>query len=130
MDKRIEITKYVLESMGLNADDKRVRQTLPVWWQNPRRKEKGGMRLTQQGYECLKNAGLKDYQIDYPEKNPFITNKLVIQLDQFIDCPFYLTNKSIFVFGEKMAVQMVLFSGDIQKYASSKSKSKVVNLQH
>lgn len=130
MDKRIEITKYALELLGIKADEKRLRQTLPVWWQNPRKKDIGGMRLTEQGYECLKKSGLKDYQIDYPEKNPFISNKLIIQLDQFIDCPFYLSNKSIFLFGEKMAVQMVLFSGDIQKYASSKSRAKVANLQH
>jgi hypothetical protein len=44
-------------------------------------------------------------------------------MDQFIDCPFYLTKKAIFVYSEKMAVQLVLFSGNIQKYGLSRAMS-------
>jgi hypothetical protein len=44
-------------------------------------------------------------------------------MDQFIDCPFYLTKKAIFVYREKMAVQLVLFSGNIQKYGLSRAMS-------
>jgi hypothetical protein len=122
MDQRIEITRVVLESMNLIADEARVKKTIPIWWQNPRQKEHGGLRLTEQGYLCLKQADIKDYRIDLPKEIDW-TNQLIIRMDQFIDCPFYLTKKSIFVFGERMAVQLVLFSGNIQKYGLSKAMS-------
>jgi hypothetical protein len=122
MDQRIELTKYVLETLGLVADEKRIKQTLPMWWQNPRKKEKGGLRLTEQGYTCLKQADIKDYPIDLPKDIEW-TGQLIIRLDQFIECPFYLTHKTINVFSERMAVQLVLFSGNIQKYGLSKAMS-------
>jgi hypothetical protein len=122
MDQRIEITRVVLESIGLDATEKRVKETLPIWWQNPRQKDSGGLRLTDQGYTCLKQADIKDYKIDLPKEIEW-TNQLIIRMDQFIDCPFYLTKKAIYVFGEKMAVQLVLFSGNIQKYGLSKAMS-------
>ena len=65
---------------------------------------------------------IKDYKIDLPKEIEW-TNQLIIRMDQFIDCPFYLTKKAIYVFGEKMAVQLVLFSGNIQKYGLSKAMS-------
>jgi hypothetical protein len=129
MDKRTEITRYVLNELQYPSDEKSIKKYFPVFWLNARHKETGGFRLTDKGYECFIQAGLKVYKVDYPEKDPFISNKLTIQLDQFIDCPFYLTKKSIMVFGEKMAVQLVLYSGDIQKYGHSKHRSRVANKQ-
>jgi len=38
--------------------------------------------------------------------------------------PFYLTNKRIWVFGEKMAVQLVLFSGNIAKFHRAQKRFK------
>ena len=40
MNPKHEITKIVLEAKGLVADEKRIKQTIPIWWVNPRRKEK------------------------------------------------------------------------------------------
>ena len=70
----------------------------------------------------MQQADIKCHQIDLPKEVEW-TNRLIIQMDQFIDCPFYLTKKAIFVYGEKMAVQLVLFSGNIQKYGLSKAMS-------
>jgi hypothetical protein len=39
-----------------------------------------------------------------------------------MDCPFYLNNKRIWVFGEKMAVQLVLFSGNIAKFQRARER--------
>jgi hypothetical protein len=50
-------------------------------------------------------------------------NQEIIWLDNFIDCPWFLTKKEIFVFGEKMAVQLVLFSGNIKKFAHAKAEN-------
>ena len=129
MSRRLEITKYVLETLDLPRGEKQVRDYNIAFWQNPRQKAQGGYRLTEFGFEMLTKAGIKSYEVSYPEKNPFISNKLIIQLDNFIDCPFFLGNKSIMVFGEKMAVQLVLFSGDIQKYGTSRERFRLTHTQ-
>lgn len=115
MNQKYEITKLVLESQGLVVDEKRIKKTIPVWWVNPRKKDKGGLRLTQQGFECLTKADIKSYEIRVDDP-VFFTNQLVIWIDQNIDCPFYIEGKRIWVFSEKMAVQLVLFSGNIAKF--------------
>ena len=121
MNPKHEITKLVLEAKGLIADEKRVKQTIPIWWVNPRKKEKGGLRLTEQGFTCLQQADLKFYDVRFDEPI-FFTNKLAIWIDQNIDCPFYLTDKRIYVFGEQLAVQLVLFSGNIAKFQRAKQR--------
>lgn len=115
MNPKHEITKAVLESLGLPADEQRIKKTIPTWWVNTRNKLKGGLRLTEQGFECLQKADIKCYEIKFEEPILF-TNELAIWIDQNIDCPFYLTARKIWVFGEKTAVQLVLFSGNIAKF--------------
>ena len=120
MNQRIEIVKYVLNTLGKPSDDTYAKKMLPAFWVNPRQKEKGGLRLTESGHEWMQAADIKCYKIDLPKEIDW-TNKLIIQLDQFIESPFYITKKSIFVYSEKMAVQLVLFSGNIQKYGISRA---------
>jgi hypothetical protein len=122
MNQRDDLTRYVLKQFGLPHDDSAVKKTVAVWWQNPRKKDRGGLRLTEQGYNCIKKADIKDYEIQLPKETEW-TSQLIIHLDQFIDCPFYITKKYIYVFSERMAVQLVLFSGNIQKYGLAKAKS-------
>lgn len=115
MNQKLEITKKVLEILQLDSSDEKIKKIIPVWWQNPRRKEKGGLRLTDQGFEAFCRANIKFYEIK--SEDPIIfTNQLSIWIDQNIDCPFHIKHKKIFVFGAKTAVQLVLFSGNIQKY--------------
>lgn len=109
--------------MGIDASDERVRKTIPTWWYSTRQKEQGGLRLTEQGYDALVKAGIKDYRIKYEDPIRF-TNQLMIWLDNFIDCPFYLRNQDIYVFSEKMAVQLVLFSGNVYKFSAAKARKQ------
>lgn len=120
MNPKIEITKKVLEILNPEYKDADYRAAIKTWWQNPRNKDNGGLRLTDVGYNALNRAGLKDYYVKF-ESPIFYSNQLIIWLDNLIDCPFYITNKGIYVFGEKMAVQLVLFSGNIHKYAAAKA---------
>lgn len=115
-----DLTKYVASELGLNTDEKTLKKLIPTWWANPRQKAKGGLRLTEQGFDALQKADIKAHQIRF-EEPVFYTNQLVIWLDNFIDCPWYVTNKAIWVFGEKMAVQLVLFSGNIAKFSAAKA---------
>lgn len=121
MNQKFEITKKVLESMGLPSDELRIKKTIPTWWVNTRNKEKGGLRLTEQGFESLCKADIKYYEIKFDEPLYF-TNQVAIWIDRNIDCPFYITNKKIYVFGEKMAVQLVLFEGNIQKFKRAQER--------
>lgn len=121
MNPKYEITKLVLESLKLPTDDERIRKTIPTWWVNPRRKETGGLRLTEQGFECLCKADIKYYEIKFDEPLNY-TNQFAIWIDRNLDCPFYITSRKIYVFGERMAVQLVLFEGNIQKFKRAKER--------
>jgi hypothetical protein len=111
--------------MELDASDERVRKTIPTWWYSTRQKEQGGLRLTDQGFEAFQKAEIQSYKVNFSEPVHF-TNQLMLWLDNFIDCPFYLRNKEIYVFSEKMAVQLVLFSGNVYKYSAAKARRQSV----
>jgi hypothetical protein len=121
MNQKIDITKYIAEQSGLPTDEKSIRKLIAQWWQNPRNKEKGGLRLTDEGFSRL-TTQFTAHKVRFEEPVEY-TNRLIIQLDNFIDCPWYITNKAVFVFNDKMAVQLVLFSGNIAKFSTAKAKS-------
>ena len=124
MDTKLLLTKEFLKGSGLPDDEKSLEKYLWSWWVNPRLNGDRSLGLTTQGYEVIsKDVGLKFYQIDLPD-NTEITNQLIIWLDKFIDCPWYMTKRSIFVSREKVAVQLVLFSGDLQKFGKAKDRAQ------
>jgi hypothetical protein len=124
MDTKLLLTKEFLKGSGLPDDEKSLEKYLWSWWVNPRLNGDRSLGLTSQGYEVIsKDVGLKFYQIDLPD-NTEITNQLIIWLDKFIDCPWYMTKRSIFVSREKVAVQLVLFSGDLQKFGKAKDRAQ------
>jgi hypothetical protein len=121
MHQKTNITLYVAQQAGLDTSEKNIRKLISIWWQNNRKKEKGGLKLTDEGFANLtryfKPHRVRfDCEIDY-------TNQLILRLDNFITCPWYLTNREIYVFNDKMAVQLVLFSGNIAKFSTAKAKS-------
>jgi hypothetical protein len=123
MDTKLHLTKEFLKGSGLPNDEKSLEKYLWTWWVNPRLNGDRSLGLTTQGFEVIsKDVGLKFYQIDLPDTTE-ITNQLIIWLDKFIDCPWYMTKKSIFVSREKVAVQLVLFSGDLQKFGKAKDRA-------
>jgi len=123
LDVKSQLTKLVSEHLGWPADAKSLQKNHAVLWQNPRKKDVGGMRLTEQGYEVFTTQmEMKSYDIDFP-KDFTLTNQVMIWLDRFIDGPWHITKKSIVVFKEKTAVQLILFSGDVQKFGLAKAMS-------
>jgi len=114
-------TKVFLKQANISVNQTTLKQYMPVWWQNTRIKEKGGLRLTDKGYLFLKEKlDLTDYEVPFPADFDLTTNT-IIWLDQFITCPYYLTNKNITVFDEKKALELHLFSGDAKKYGLTKA---------
>ena len=109
--------------MSKSTDSVTLKQYMPIWWQNTREKDIGGLRLTDEGFNALKSIELATYDVPYPKDMP-LTTQVIIFLDQFIDCPYYLTNRSITVTNEKKAVELSLFSGDIRKYGLVKAMTR------
>lgn len=116
-------TKLFLKELGKSVNEANVKEFMPLWWQNTRNKGAGGLRLTDRGYEVLQEIGIATYDIPYPREMP-ITTQVIIFLDQFIDCPYYLTNRSITVTNEKKAIELTLFSGDLRKYGIIKAMKR------
>ena len=116
-------TKIFLKELGKATSDANVSQYMPLWWKNTRNKGEGGLRLTDTGMEIVEEIGLATYDVPYPRDMP-LTTQVIIFLDQFIDCPYYLTNRSITVLNEKKAVELTLFSGDLRKYGLTKAMNR------
>lgn len=119
MDVKNSLTNTIGDGLGWTDDEKR--RNHGIIWQNPRKKTIGGLRLTEEGFRIFtEEADIKSYNIEMP-KGLTITNQITIWLDRFIDGPYYLTKNSIVVFKEKTAVQLILFSGDVQKFGIAKA---------
>lgn len=123
MTNKTTLTKVFLKQLDKSTDETSVKQYMPIWWQNTRSKDKGGLRLTDKGYKILQDIGLAVYDIPFPPDMP-MTTQVIIFLDQFIDCPYYITNRSIIVTNEKKAVELTLFSGDLRKYGLIKAMKR------
>lgn len=119
-------TKIFLKELGKSTSDANVKEYMPLWWKNNREKNEGGLRLTEAGFDVLSEIDLEIYDIPYPRDVPLST-QVIIHLDKFIDCPYYLTNRSIVVTNEKKAVELTLFSGDLRKYGLTKAINRQKN---
>jgi len=116
-------TKIFLKELGKATSDLNIKEYMPLWWQNNRSKNSGGLRLTDKGYETLQSIELATYDVPYPKDMP-LTTQVIIFLDQFIDCPYWLCKYSIEVTDEKKALELHLFSGDVKKYGLTKALNR------
>jgi hypothetical protein len=115
-------TKIFLTAADLVSDDEAVKAKRTEWWYNNR--DQGGLRLTEAGLDfVIEKAKIKTYNIKFPGTFS-ITPQILVWLDRFIDCPFYLTKKDITVLSEKSAFELYLFSGDVKKMGYSKALAK------
>tara|TARA_B100000676_G_C18042677_1_gene825953 strand:+ start:168 stop:563 length:396 start_codon:yes stop_codon:yes gene_type:complete len=114
-------TKVFLKQAGIAISESSLAEYMPQWWQNTREKEQGGLRLTEAGLLFLmEKIDLATYDIPFPPDFK-ITTQVVIFLDKFIDCPYFLTSKGLTVTNEKKALELHLFSGDVRKYGLAKA---------
>jgi len=82
------------------------------------------LRLTKQGLEMIEQLEIKTYIIKFPDKIIF-TPQTYLWLDEFVDCPYFVDKKQIKVTMEKMALQLMMFAGDITKYGLARAMSKL-----
>lgn len=124
MDQKDQYSQAFLKAAGLDFNEKMILDKRSEWWYNVRRKNSGGLRLTDQALEFVNNtAKLKTYNVKFP-KDVKITPQILIWLDQFIKSPYHITKKDITVLTEVAAFELYLFSGDVQKMGYSKAMSK------
>ena len=101
-----------------------IRDRYYTWWQNVREKYQArSLRLTKLGYEWVASCDIKTYEIKFPAKIIF-TPQTYLWLDEYVDCPYFVDKKKIVVTMEKMALQLMLFAGDITKYGLARAMSK------
>lgn len=121
-------TKIFLKAGNLALSDENVSMYSKRWFVNNRRKDEGGLRLTDQGFEFIKETlELKVYEVPFPASLD-LKPQVIVFLDRFIDCPYYLTEESITVLGERKAFELHLFSGDVRQYGLNKAMKRKASL--
>jgi len=124
MNLKDTYTSVFLKAADQPADEESIKKHKPIWWYNFRKKNEGGLRLTESGLQFIKEqAQIKTYQIDI-DKNITLTPQVLVWLDQFIDSPYFVDKKQITVIRERIAFELHLFSGDIKKMGYAKAMNK------
>ena len=119
-----------MKELGIEADTKNTRKYHAIWWMNPRSKENNyGYRFTDAGFNmAIEQLKLKPYHIDVPPNLEW-SSGMILRLDRFLDSPYYIKPKTITVFKEKTAVELILYEGDVQKYTMAKLHSHKNNTE-
>ena len=114
-------TKIFLQQLGKSVDEANVKLHMYKWWQSHRSKAEGGLRLSDDGFWLLeKHLEIKGYEVPFTE-DVDLSPQTIIFLDRFMDCPYYLTNRSITVFSEKKHFELYMFAEDIRRYGLVKA---------
>ena len=124
MDRKTAYTRTFMELLEQSIHDETIKNNYYSWWQNVRESYQArSLRLTKQGFEMLESIDLKTYTVKFPQKIIF-TPQTYLWLDEFVDCPYFVDKSKIIVTMEKMALQLMLFAGDITKYGLARAMSK------
>lgn len=115
---KAQLIEDILKIANVAFDKKHLTDYKIAWWFNTRHDNKG-FRLTDAGLAALRRVKFTAYNVELKPDTKF-TNQLILRLDTFIECPYYLEKNKIIVFDDKMAVQLMLFSGDIKQYSDVK----------
>jgi hypothetical protein len=117
-------TKAFLQAAELPVNEKNIKDYKAVWWWSFRKKNQGGLRLTEQALEFIEeHAKIKTYKIEFPKEFAF-TPQVLLWLDNYIDSPFFVNKKHIIVMKEKAAFELYLLSGDVRKLGHNRAMSK------
>jgi hypothetical protein len=117
-------TKICIKSNGEALSEENLKLKTRLWWKNNRSNFNHSLRLTDQGLEFVKDIlDLKIYEVPFPADLD-LKPQVLLYLDKFIDCPYHLTEDSITVLGERKAIELHLFSGDVRKYGFIKATKR------
>lgn len=117
-------TKIFLKANNQAVSEENVLVYARKWFVNVRKKEEGGLRLTEEGFSFVRNIlDLRVYEVPFPATLD-LKPQVILFLDKFIDCPYYLTPESITVLSERKAFELHLFSGDVRQYGLVKAMKR------
>lgn len=120
-------TKIFLKQANISIGENTMKEYMPVWWKNTRRS--GGLRLTEVGFEFItEKLEIKVYEVPFP-MDFTLTTQVIIFLDKYINCPYFLAEDGIVVTNERKAMELMLFSGDIRKYGLNKAISRIETVE-
>jgi hypothetical protein len=123
MIDKLQLTKKLLGQLEMPTDLKTVNKHYKLWWRNPRPGHINSMRLSDVGYLVFsEKLELTGYEITMPDDTEW-TSQLILRLDNFMESPYYIQKKTITVFREKTAIELILYGGDVQKYSWAKAES-------
>lgn len=105
---KINITKEILNILNSPIT---FEHAIFSWWID-KRNNQTSLGLTKQGFAAFKSANQKLTTIKLPE-NLIFTSRLIVDLQQFMSCPYYTTSKTISLFGDKESVWLTMLDGDI-----------------
>ncbi len=122
-------TKIFLKAGNLAVTEENILTYSRKWFMNNRKKEEGGLRLTEDGFDFLKtNLDLRVYEVPFPASLD-LRPQVILFLDKFIDCPYFLTPETITVLAERKAFELHLFSGDVRQYGLNKAMTRKKSAQ-
>lgn len=116
-------TKIFLKQAGETYSKENLHIKLRELWVNTRKKSQGGLRLSDKGLDFIKKLDIKVYEVPFPPDLD-LKAQVIIFLDKFIDCPYHLTTRSITVLSERKALELYMFSGDVQRYGLIKAMKR------
>ena len=124
MDTKTAYTRTFMTLLEQPIHEESIKTNYYTWWQNVRESYQArSLRLTNQGLEAVEKLEIKTYTIKFPDKIIF-TPQTYLWLDEYVDCPYYVDKKNIVVTMERMALQLMMFAGDITKYGLARAMSK------
>jgi hypothetical protein len=117
-------TRIFLQQSNQSVTEQTLTTAKRAWWVNVRRKNSGGLRLSDEGLRFLKeDLDMQVYEIVLPATVD-IKPQVIIHLDRIMDCPYHLTDRTITVTNERKCFELHLFSGDIVKYGLIKAMNR------
>lgn len=126
MDVKDAYTSVFLIAGELPSTEENIKKYKPIWWFNLRSKDYGGLRLTDAGLSYLESINMRKYEIEIP-KQLYLNPQILVWMDHQTESPYHLNKKIITVFREKSALELYMFSGDIQKMGYAKSVAAKIN---
>lgn len=124
MDWKSTYTKIFLTQANISVTDNSLAEYMPKWWRSAKSKQHGGLRLSEEGLKFITDTlDMQTYDVPFPQDFT-ITTQVILFLDKFIDCPYYVAADGIIVTNEKKAIELHLFSGDIRKYGLVKAMQR------
>lgn len=122
MNLKQKYTVFFSESLKSYLSSEDITDIRNKIWFNLRNNSHS-LRLTDIGLEYLTQADVRTYEIEFP-KDLKLSAQVLIWLDRYLESPYYLSSKKIIVITEKAALELHLFSGDLQKYGVTKTLNK------